>query len=89
MIKLKPIVEEILTEARKRNYKKEYRRYHSLPEQKKRRAQRNHARRKMIEAGKVRKGSMSDVHHRNRNTADNSSRNLVIVHRSVNRGDNK
>lgn len=34
--------------TKKRNYRKEYDDYHSKPEQKKRRADRNHARRKAI-----------------------------------------
>lgn len=50
--------------ARKaRDYKKEYREYHALPEQKKRRADRNAARRKAERAGKVRKGDDKEVHH--------------------------
>lgn len=46
-----------------RDYKKEYREYHALPEQKKRRADRNHARRKAMKEGKVRKGDDKEVHH--------------------------
>lgn len=53
--------------SKKRDYKKEYREYHSKPEQKKRRAGRNAARRKMEKAGKVRKGDGKDVDHRDRN----------------------
>lgn len=48
---------------KKRNYKKEYREYHGKPEQKKRRAQRNAARRKAMKQGKVRKGDGKEVHH--------------------------
>ena len=68
-----------------RNYKREYANYHSKPKQKKRRAQRNTARRKMTKAGKVRKGDRKDVHHRNRNTADNRRRNLKVTSRRKNR----
>ena len=39
----------------KRNYKKEYAEFHSKPKQKKRRAQRNNARRKLTRAGVVSK----------------------------------
>ena len=37
--------------ARKRNYKREYSIYHAKPDQKKRRAARNTARRRLIKAG--------------------------------------
>jgi len=48
---------------RKRNYDKEYEEYHAKPEQKKRRAERNAARRKAAKAGKVKKGDNKEVHH--------------------------
>lgn len=48
---------------RKRNYKKEYREYHALPAQKKRRADRNAARRKAMRKGLVRKGDNKEVDH--------------------------
>ena len=59
--------------------------YNSKPAQKKRRVQRNAARRKMIKAGKVRKGDGKDVDHKDRNTANNSSKNLRVVSKSKNR----
>jgi hypothetical protein len=62
------------TEARQRAQAK----YNSKPEQKKRRAQRNAARRKMIKAGKVKKGDGKDVAHADNNTANNSMRNLLV-----------
>lgn len=68
-----------------RNYRKEYDSYHAKPKQKKRRAQRNSARAKMVKAGKVRKGDGKDVDHKNRNTADNRSKNLRVVSKSKNR----
>ena len=71
--------------ATKRNYKSEYKNYHSRPKQKKRRAQRNSARSKMVRAGKARKGDGKDVHHRNRNTKDNRSKNLAVVSKRKNR----
>lgn len=46
-----------------RNYDKEYDQYHGTPEQKKRRAQRNAARRKAEREGKVRKGDNKEVDH--------------------------
>ena len=71
--------------ATKRNYKGEYKNYHSKPKQKKRRANRNTARRKMVKAGKARKGDGKDVHHKNRNTKDNRSKNLAVVSKRSNR----
>lgn len=69
------------TKARQRAQKK----YNAKPEQKKRRAQRNAARRKMIAAGKARKGDGKDVAHKNNNTADNSSSNLSMQSKAQNR----
>lgn len=48
---------------RKRNYRKEYDDYHGTPEQKKRRADRNAARRKAIRDGRVRKGDGKELDH--------------------------
>jgi hypothetical protein len=73
----------------KRDYKREYRLYHSKPEQKKRRAQRNAARRKMMKLGLVRKGDGKDVDHKDRNTANNSRSNLRVQSKSKNRARNK
>ncbi len=39
----------------------------------------------MVKAGKVRKGDGKDVDHKNRNTADNRSKNLRVVSKSKNR----
>jgi hypothetical protein len=47
-----------------RDYKKEYRDYHAKPEQKKRRADRNRARRKAIREGRVHKGDSREVDHK-------------------------
>ena len=55
------------------------------PVQKKRRAQRNAARRKMTKAGKVRKGDGKDVDHKDRNTANNKRKNLRVVSKRKNR----
>lgn len=70
---------------RKRNYRQEYDNYHAKPAQKKRRAARNAARKKMQKAGKVSKGDGKDVHHRNSNPRDNRSSNLQVTSRSKNR----
>lgn len=47
-----------------RNYKKEYKNYHSKPEQKKNRAIRNNARRRLESEGRVTKGDGKDVDHK-------------------------
>lgn len=59
--------------------------YNSKPEQKKRRASRNAARREMIKAGKARKGDGKDVGHANGNPRDNSRSNLRIETKKQNR----
>ena len=46
-----------------RPYKKEYEQYDGTEKVKKKRAERNRARRMMEEAGKVHKGDGKDVHH--------------------------
>ena len=68
-----------------RDYAKEYRDYHSKPEQKKRRAGRNRARSLMIKAGRVKKGDGKDVDHKDHNTKNNSRSNLRIMSASKNR----
>lgn len=65
------------------------RKYNSSPEQKKRRAGRNAARRKMEAAGKVHKGDGKDVDHQNFNTKDNSSKNLKVMSVAKNRAKNR
>jgi hypothetical protein len=69
----------------KRNYRKEYDRYHARPEQVKRRTSRNAARSKMEKAGKVRKGDGKDVAHKNGNPRDNKRSNLTVQTKSRNR----
>ena len=73
-----------------RNYEEEYKRYHSKPLQKKRRAQRNGARAKMEKAGKVKPGQ--DVDHKSRNSGgylSNRLSNLRAQSPHKNRGRNK
>lgn len=72
--------------ATKRNYKKEYSEYHGTAKQKKRRAGRNAARRKLTAAGKVKKGDKKDVHHKDGNTKNNKRTNLKVTTRKKNRG---
>ena len=59
-----------------RNYRSEYDNYHSKPAQKKKRAARNAARRKLEAGGRVEKGSDMDVHHVDGNPLNNSAKNL-------------
>ena len=68
-----------------RNYKGEYANYQSSEEQKKKRASRNAARRKMAAVGKVKKGDGKDVTHRDGNPRNNSSKNLGVLSKSKNR----
>jgi len=72
-----------------RDYKKEYREYHSKPKQKKRRAQRNKSRaiaKKTLGVSAVRG---KDVDHKDRNPANTSRKNLRVQTRRKNRGRNK
>jgi len=73
-----------------RDYKKEYREYHSSPEQKRKRAMRNAARRRAERAGRVKKGDGKDVDHRRplRSGGSNSPKNTRVRSRSANRADN-
>ena len=72
-----------------RNYKEEYRDFHSKPDQKKRRAGRNAARRKMAASGKVKKGDGKDVHHKDGNALNNKRKNLRVESKSKNRSRKK
>ena len=65
------------------------REYNSSPEQKKRRAERNHARAMMERKGKVKKGDGKDVDHKNHNTSDKRSKNLSVISKSKNRAMNQ
>ena len=62
-----------------RNYKKEYKNYHSKPEEKLRRAARNAARRS------VKAPSDKDVHHKDGNPMNNDKSNLSVVSKNYNR----
>lgn len=72
-----------------RDYKQEYRTYHAKPEQKKRRAGRNKARRLMIRKVGRSKLAGKDVDHRDRNPTNNARSNLRISSRAKNRARNK
>ena len=68
-----------------RNYRQEYDRYQGTDAQKKRRAGRNAARRKMIVAGKAKKGDGRDVAHRDNNPLNNESKNIKMEATKSNR----
>ena len=68
-----------------RDYKREYALFHGRPEEIKKRASRNKARRILVRAGLVRKGDGRDVHHRNGNPLQNDRVNLAVVPKSYNR----
>jgi len=71
-----------------RNYKSEYKNYHSSPKQIARRSARNKARRAMTK--KVGAGALKgqDVDHKDRNPANNSYANLRIQTKRRNRSRN-
>jgi len=68
-----------------RDYKREYEQYHSKPDQKKRRAGRNRARRIMTMLIRVKKGDGKDVHHKDGNPTNNSKKNLRVESKKTNR----
>jgi len=72
-----------------RNYRKEYKEYHSRPKQKKRRAGRNAARALAIKAKGKNNLKGKDVDHKDRNPLNNSRNNLRIQSKSKNRSRNK
>ena len=71
-----------------RDYKDEYARYQGTSEQKKKRAVRNNARRRLERKGRVSKGDGNDVDHKTslKNGGSNSDDNLRVVSKSKNRG---
>jgi len=72
-----------------RNYKEEYAKYHSKPEQRKRRSSRNQARRLAIKKHGKAAVAGKDIDHKDRNPLNNSKSNLRIQSKSANRSRNK
>jgi hypothetical protein len=70
-----------------RNYRKEYDDYHARPEQVKRRAARNKARRHLEKQGRVKKGDGKEVDHKDHNPLNNNPANIRVRSRSANRSD--
>ena len=81
------------TKANATKRSKQQRKFNSKPAQKKRRAQRNAARRAAEKDGKVSKGDNVDIDHKNKGKAngklDNSKKNLRVRSKSSNRADNR
>lgn len=71
--------------ATARNFRSEYDNYQGKPEQIKRRAARNKARREMEKAGKVRKGDNKDVGHADGNPLNNKRSNWNVESEHANR----
>ena len=71
--------------ARERDYKDEYNSYHKSAEQKKRRAQRNKARRKALREGRVRKGDNKEVGHIGQNRKGKLGSRTKVISRAANR----
>lgn len=71
----------------KRNYKQEYKTSQSSTAEKKRRAMRNSARRRLMNEGKVSKGDGKDVDHKRALTkgGSNSRSNLQVLYKGDNR----
>ena len=68
-----------------RDYRSEYDNYHAHPDQKKKRANRNAARRKLASEGRVKKGDGMDVHHKDGNPLNNNPGNLQALRAKINR----
>lgn len=68
-----------------RNYRREYDNYHSSPEQKKNRAERNRARAKAVKSGAASKGDGKDVHHVKPLKKGGKPGRTKVVERSTNR----
>lgn len=69
-----------------RNYKEEYKRYQSSTSSKKDRASRNKIRRRLLASGRVKKGDGKDIDHKDGNPRNNSSNNIRVVSKKLNRG---
>jgi hypothetical protein len=68
-----------------RDYRKEYDDYHGRSEQKKRRAERNRARRKAEREGRVEKGDSKEVHHTNASRKGKLDGPTRVVNKKTNR----
>lgn len=73
--------------TKSRDYRHEYDSYQGKPEQIKKRAERNAARRELEKSGRVHKGDGKDVDHKNplRKSGTNCSSNLRVTSKGNNR----
>ena len=71
-----------------RDYAREYRNYHSKPEQRKNRSSRNLARRLMKKKVGIKALRGKDIDHKDKNPRNNSRSNLRVRSKSANRSDN-
>ena len=71
-----------------RDYKREYKNYHSRPEQRKNRSSRNLARRIMKKKLGIKKIRGKDIDHKDKNPMNNSRKNLRVRSKSYNRSNN-
>ena len=71
-----------------RDYKREYKNYHSKPPQRKRRSSRNLARRLMAKRLGLKKIRGKDIDHKDKNPMNNSRKNLRVRSKSYNRSHN-
>lgn len=71
--------------GKSRNYKNEYKKFHSSKKAIAERSSRNKARRKLAKAGRVKKGDGMDIHHANRRPTDNRTSNLRVMTKRRNR----
>ena len=76
---------DFIREDENRDYKKEYKKYHSTPEQRANRSKRVLARRKLEKEGRVSKGDGNDVDHKDGNPQNNSTNNLRVISANKNR----
>lgn len=71
-----------------RDYRKEYDEYHAKPEQKKRRAARNKARREAVRSGRVKAGDGSkEVHHPGASRTGSLGKKTSVISKTRNRKD--
>ena len=71
-----------------RDYKREYKNYHSKPTQRKRRSSRNLARRLMAKRLGLKRIRGKVIDHKDKNPMNNSRKNLRVRSKSYNRSHN-
>jgi len=84
------LIDDLVAEEYKRDYKMEYRNYHGKAKQRKERAERTKAREELIKKGRVKRGDGKDIDHKKplRSGGSNGLNNLRVRSKSKNRSDN-